>query len=51
MTKMKKDRAPRVQKKIKAILDNGTGIVENISTSGGFLKLPMTSLTPRFTLS
>ncbi len=40
MTKMKKDRAPRVQKKIKAILDNGTGIVENISTSGGFLKLP-----------
>ena len=39
MTKMKKDRAPRVHKQIKAVLDNGTGIVQNISTSGGFLKL------------
>ena len=31
-------RPPRVNKKIKAILKNGTGIIENISASGGFLK-------------
>ncbi len=31
-------RAPRVKKMIKAILDNGTGIIENLSTSGGYLK-------------
>ncbi len=36
---MKQKRAPRVNKKIKARLDDGTGIIENISTSGGFLKL------------
>ncbi len=39
MTKLRTNRAPRVQKKIKAVLDNGTGVVENISTSGGFLKM------------
>ncbi len=33
-----KQRAPRVKKKIKAVLDHGTGIIENISSSGGFLK-------------
>jgi len=38
MTKIKKDRAPRVEKKIKAVLSCGTGIVENISESGGFLR-------------
>lgn len=36
---MKQKRAPRVKKKIRARLDDGTGIIENISTSGGFLKL------------
>lgn len=39
MMEMTKERAPRVQKKIKARLNNGTGIIENISASGGFLKL------------
>ena len=39
MTKVKRSRAPRVQKSIKAVLDNGTGVVENISESGGFLRL------------
>ncbi|MBW2655162.1 MAG: thioesterase family protein [Deltaproteobacteria bacterium] len=39
MMEMTKERAPRVQKKIKALLNNETGIIENISTSGGFLKL------------
>lgn len=33
-----KQRAPRVKKKIKAVLDHGTGIIENISSSGGFLR-------------
>ncbi|MCP4114289.1 MAG: hypothetical protein GY737_02595 [Desulfobacteraceae bacterium] len=33
-----KQRAPRVKKRIKAVLDHGTGIIENISSSGGFLK-------------
>lgn len=33
-----KQRAPRVKKRIKAILDHGTGIIENISSSGGFLR-------------
>ncbi len=50
MTKIKKDRAPRVQKTIKAVLDNGTGLVENISTSGGFLKLEKDFPTTRFHL-
>jgi len=36
---MKQKRALRVKKKIKARLDDGIGIIENISTSGGFLKL------------
>jgi enediyne core biosynthesis thioesterase len=36
---MKQNRAPRVNKKIKARLGDVTGIIENISTSGGFLKL------------
>ena len=31
-------RAPRVNKKIFAILEEGSGIIENISASGGFLK-------------
>jgi len=39
MTKSKKNRAPRVEKRIKATLGTGTGIIENISTSGGFLRL------------
>ena len=50
MSKMRKERAPRVQKKIKAVLDNGTGIVENISTSGGFLKLESEIPTEPFQL-
>ncbi len=50
MTKIKKDRAPRVQKTIKAVLDNGTGLVENISTSGGFLKLEKDFPTTQFQL-
>jgi len=33
-----KQRAPRVKKRIKAVLDHGTGIIENISSSGGFLR-------------
>ena len=36
---MEKQREPRVKKKIKAVLAGGTGIIENISSSGGFLKL------------
>lgn len=39
MTKSLQDRAPRVQKKIRAVLDSGTAIVENISESGGFLRI------------
>lgn len=39
MTEKTKERAPRVQKKIKALLNNGTGVIENISASGGFLKM------------
>lgn len=35
---MNKQREPRVKKKIRAVLDGGTGIIENISASGGFLK-------------
>ncbi len=31
-------RAPRANKKIEVIFENGNGIIENISTSGGFLK-------------
>ncbi len=31
-------RAPRVQKPIEAVFDDGTCVIENISTSGGFLK-------------
>lgn len=31
-------RAPRVSKKINAVLEGGKGIIENISTSGGFLR-------------
>ncbi len=31
-------RTPRLRKTIKATLENGTGIIENISTTGGFLK-------------
>lgn len=31
-------RAPRVQKSIEAVFDDGTCVIENISTSGGFLK-------------
>jgi enediyne biosynthesis thioesterase len=31
-------RAPRVKKTIEAFLDDGTGLIENISTTGGFLK-------------
>jgi len=31
-------RAPRVQKPIEAVLDDDTCVIENISTSGGFLK-------------
>ncbi|MCG8638064.1 MAG: acyl-CoA thioesterase [Desulfobacterales bacterium] len=50
MTKLQKNRAPRVQKKIKAVLDNGTGVVENISTSGGFLRLDGDIPTSRFQL-
>lgn len=33
-----KQRPPRVKKKIQVVLEHGTGIIENISTSGGFLK-------------
>lgn len=33
-----KARAPRVNKRIPAVLDQGNGIVENISNSGGFLR-------------
>lgn len=36
---MEQKRAPRVKKKIKAKLDAGTGVIENISASGGFLKV------------
>ncbi|MBU8849666.1 MAG: thioesterase family protein [Desulfobacterales bacterium] len=39
MMEMTKKRAPRVQKKIKALLNNETGVVENISASGGFLRM------------
>ncbi len=48
--KMRKERAPRIQKKIKAVLDNGTGIIENISASGGFLKMESKIPTDPFQL-
>ena len=32
-------RAPRVEKPIEALLDDGICVIENISTSGGFLKI------------
>ncbi|MDD9302737.1 MAG: thioesterase family protein [Desulfobacter sp.] len=50
MTKSKMSRAPRVDKKIKAVLEKSTGIIENISTSGGFLKLDGDIPTTRFQL-
>lgn len=50
MTTMRKTRDQRVQKKIKAVLDNQTGIIENISTSGGFLKLESEIPTETFLL-
>ena len=33
-----KKREPRVNKQIKAVMEKGTGIIENISSTGGFLK-------------
>ena len=50
MTTGHKQRAPRVKKRIKAIVDNHTGIIENISTSGGFLKLDTEPPTEPFNL-
>jgi enediyne biosynthesis thioesterase len=41
-------RTPRLKKMIKATLENGTGIIENISTSGGFLKTDCELLQDRF---
>lgn len=38
MKKKEKSRDPRVKKKLKAVLENGTGVIENLSASGGFLK-------------
>ena len=50
MTTGHKQRAPRVQKKIKARIENHTGIIENISASGGFLKLDSDIPTGPFNL-
>ncbi|MCF8092642.1 MAG: hypothetical protein K9K21_00540 [Desulfotignum sp.] len=47
---MKQKRAPRVNKKIKARLDDGTGIIENISASGGFVKLDCEIPKKRFNI-
>lgn len=47
---MKQKRAPRVHKKIKAVLDDGAGLIENISTSGGFLKLDGDAPTDLFNI-
>ncbi len=50
MTTGHKQRAPRVKKKIRAVVENHSGIIENISTSGGFLKLDTEPPTEPFTL-
>jgi len=39
-----KKRAPRVNKQIKAVMEKGTGIIENISSTGGFFKYHITRI-------
>lgn len=43
-------RAPRVHKPIEAVLDDGTCVIENISTSGGFLKTEHKIPKKKFTI-
>ena len=43
-------RAPRVQKPIEAVLDDDTCVIENISTSGGFLKTDQKIPKKKFTI-
>ena len=48
---MEKQREPRVKKKIRAVFEGGTGIIENISSSGGFLKLNQGLPTDTFNIA
>nr|MDA8136205.1 hypothetical protein [Desulfobacteraceae bacterium] len=48
---MEKQREPRVKKKIRAVFEGGTGIIENISSSGGFLKLNQDLPTDTFNIA